>query len=74
MIFRVESGVPLPEKRHAYPWALLEVGQSFLVPYGVSGRQRVWNTLTSCRRNAQKSGKRFAIRSVANGLRVWRTA
>lgn len=58
--------------RPKYPWGLLEIRQSFVVPCEEWERERVMNSLTSCRRNAQRNGKRFALRNVADGVRVWR--
>lgn len=74
-MYRVESGIPIPtpgQGRPKYPWGLLEVGQSFIVECEEWERESCLNSLTSCRANAQRRGKRFAIRNVPKGLRIWR--
>jgi hypothetical protein len=78
--FRIESYVRLPRpsgSRVKYPWAKLEVGQSFLAPCENDERPALMNSLTSCRSWQQrktKGAKRFALRIVDGGVRVWRVA
>ncbi len=55
-----------------YPWHELQVGDSFFVPCHGPYREKLMNSLTSCRGNAQKNGKRFALRMKVGGIRVWR--
>lgn len=74
--FCVEPNVPIPPQRGGrpkYPWKRMKVGESFLVPG--QDKERVMNSLTSCRRSAQRTtGWRFTLRSTAYGVRVWRVA
>jgi len=83
--FPVERDVPVPKdlggRPTRYPFALLEVGESFFVPCPRVERTRLMNSLTSCRANAQrKLGRVFVLRVVdddgeqGSGIRVWRTA
>lgn len=75
--YRIENNVPIPKPgqgRAKYPWAVLEIGQSFIVPCEEWEREQTMNSLTSCRNNAQRGNKRFALRNVKDGVRVWRVA
>lgn len=74
-MYRVETGVPLPspgQGRKKYPWTKLELMQSFVVECGEWEIESLMNSLTSCRANAQRGGKKFALRRVEGGVRVWR--
>jgi hypothetical protein len=73
--FKIENHVPMPKPgdgKRKYPWAQLELGQSFLIPCDTWEREGVQFSLTSCRRGAEKTGKKFATRQVDGGVRVWR--
>ena len=72
--FKIED-IPVASKRgrkpgeSKYPIALLEIGQSFFVPNG-NGRSLqslVWRT-------GKRLGRKFAVETVAEGIRVGRTA
>ena len=74
-LYPVENNIPLPKPaqgRPKYPFSALELRQSFIVPCEDWDRERVMNSLTSCRANAQRHGKKFAMRQVPSGVRVWR--
>lgn len=78
--YPVESFKPIPPVgygRYRYPWRKLNIGQSFFVPSIIADLEPLWNTLTSCRANAQrKTGWRFTMRRDEAhgtfGIRVWR--
>ena len=81
--YRVESFIPIPLKGQGnpkYPWHNLSVGQSFFVSSEeFFTLNSLWNTLSSCRANAQsRTGKRFTLRQIdehgIRGIRVWRVA
>lgn len=57
-----------------YPWKQLAVDGSFFVRwYREESIQRLWNSLTSCKANAQrKTGFKFEMHRVPWGIRVWR--
>ena len=64
---KVESNIPIPGK---YPFAQMQVGDSFLVPQDVK-RQTV---NVAALRYGRTSGKRFTVRMTPEGYRCWRTA
>ena len=72
--FKIEKGVPLPDqssrggRRGKYPWAELEVGDSFFVP-GKTARQ-LGGANTGGRRAFPD--RRFVSRTVEGGTRIWR--
>ena len=73
----VESDIPVQGKnrRYKYPFHELEIGQSFCVRCHQIEKQRLMDSMTSCRWQAeQKFGGKFVIRTVNGGIRVWRTA
>jgi hypothetical protein len=70
----VEKGIPIESKvgRGAaarYPFAQMEVGDSFFVPGKRSGQLS-----NHCSYQRLKTGRRFTIRKVDGGVRVWRIA
>ena len=68
-VVEVEIGVPLPVMKRRYPYADMEIGDSFLV---VDGKlQLVCNY--NYRAN-KKYGRKYIARKEADGIRVWRTA
>ncbi len=68
----IEKGVPIPLQANTplrrYPWAEMEVGDSFfapIMPGSISGQIR----------NAQRRhGHKYTTRKVCGGVRVWRIA
>ena len=75
-MMKVESGIPVPARTSRqggrpciYPFAGLEVGDSFFVP---------GKTVKTLSQTASKAAKRLKIqlitRTVEGGVRVWRTA
>lgn len=82
--FVIESDVPLPttvrnyNRSPEYPLAVMEVGQSFLVPATIGAdlvkfRRNVSAKVSFTKRNAGlMSDFKTAIDTAANGVRVWR--
>ena len=74
--FKVEKGVPLSPKaggrRSFYPWADMEVGDSFIAgPYSAKFQKSVINSAALQRR---RHGRSFTTRKDGDNLRVWRIA
>jgi hypothetical protein len=68
--FVIESDVPIQSrtKQCKYPFAKLEVGDSFFVP-GIK-----MSVLSSAASGARKrTGFKFTTRTVDGGVRTWRT-
>jgi hypothetical protein len=89
--FIVERGIPLPPRSYTfagreakYPFAQMEIGDSFEVPISTYRSKRhvttalVAATLNNCARGYAKTHKpyaKFATRKIGeSSVRVWRTA
>jgi hypothetical protein len=72
-MYQIEKGIPVPNlgRKRKYPFAEMEIGDSFLVPMG-DGKNV--NSLRISIRNLARflAPKRFAISIQEGGLRVWR--
>jgi hypothetical protein len=74
----IENGIPIPQPHSAarggrvYPFLYtLEVGQSVLVE--TEGLNRI--SLNACRAYAKRRyGRKFTLRTLPEGTRIWRTA
>ena len=66
-VLKVEKGVSPPGRISRYPYAVLEVTDSFVIPD--LSMQVVCNLNY---RWGQKLGKKFVCRKVDDGIRVWR--
>lgn len=72
--FPIEKGVEIPKitrvgsggNNRKYPWNEMEIGDSFFVP-GANARQ--FGTTSQA---SKRTGKRFTMRTVEGGVRVWR--
>lgn len=65
-MMKIEKGIEMPQR---YPFAEMEVGDSFAVPDGVNRT----NISTSAYFHGEKYGKKFSVRKDATKrLRVWR--
>jgi hypothetical protein len=81
-MIEIENDIPIPPKtpkagrKGAYPFAELEVGQSFFVPAppGKTNRQLQMAISGSAQHITKKTGHRFTSRTVDGGIRVWRFA
>ena len=76
-MFQLETGIPVPPRASfgsvrgsKYPFADMEVGESFLVPEDVK-----LTTIRSAIGAFNKNNKtvKFAVRNTDTGVRVWRT-
>jgi hypothetical protein len=79
--FKIDSAVPIPAPQRGilgeprYPFGILEVGQSFMVPISKekpNPAKTLASTVSSANKRYRKSGKRFIIRPVEGGARIWR--
>lgn len=87
-MFQIEKAIPLPAveagqgRPPKYPFAQLEVGDSFFVPAEVKEGDtqeqavaRLRGRMDSNKRQGQKlTGFTLAVRTVEGGVRIWRTA
>lgn len=75
-LFIVEKNIKMPsakkKKKRAekYPWARMEVGDSFFVPNKSTGAMSAAAVLAKKRHPTKK----FSVRTMTDGVRVWRTA
>jgi len=74
-MFEVDKDVPVlnytkgrPRGSFKYPWSLLDINDSFLVP---DNMKKTIYSLAS-HNNRRLSPKRFIGRKVDNGIRIWR--
>ena len=82
MEYIVEEGIPLidngsgrPRGGSKYPFASMEVGQSFLFPCNLAQDSKARGRIANAACNAQKmTTARFSIRKFEGGLRIWRIA
>lgn len=80
MTYKIEKGLPIPQsptgiKTHEYPFADMEVGDSFFVE-DIGKRSSVSSAAVSFAGRQAGYGKTFraSIRRDGTGLRVWRVA
>lgn len=66
---QIEKGIPIPGRGGSskYPWADLQVGDSFLLSSDNAP------SASSLSTGAKKAGIKIKVREVENGVRVWRT-
>ena len=70
MSFKIESDVPMPPNlRKQWPFAHMNVGDSFLVSPSDYHKAQV-----AAVQHAKWHGVKFATRRVNGGYRIWRTA
>lgn len=71
-MFKIEKNVPMPEGRTPrpviWPFALMQVGDSVLIPADKAKAARTVAGQVSRRRDMK-----FITRAVEDGIRVWRT-
>lgn len=77
-MFELEKGVPVPPRgailraRGKYPFARMQVGDSFLVK---EKRERLSTKMSSCAANWARANDvpwKFVARMTPDGVRVWR--
>ena len=80
MTFVLESDVPVPTRTGSggrrsgtskYPFAVMDVGHSFLVP-GDAKTQTVRSAVSAYQKRAGDAAGKFSVRAVNDGVRVWR--
>ena len=73
--YKIEKGVEMPRPPQVYPWAEMEVGDSFLAPCESGEKERVGNRIrNAAAKFVEVRGLdwKFRIRSVDGGVRIWR--
>jgi hypothetical protein len=75
MTIQIDKNIPIPARAVNKPRAekyselrVLEVGDSFMVPIGVTALSN------HTRRVGKETGRKFVVRPEGNGSRVWRKA
>ena len=70
-MFTIEKNVPMPKTSRVskYPFDKLEVGDSFLVAGGKKG-----TVAAAANAAAKRLERKFTVRVVEDGVRVWRIA
>jgi hypothetical protein len=76
-MIEIENGIPIPKqtrkRKTLYPLADLGVGQSFFVACAPERSRKLTMSLgSSAKHQANKTGRRFTLRTVEGGIRVWR--
>ncbi len=69
--FDVEKGIPVPRSASGwvkYPFRQMEVGDSFFVAGATS------KTLVNAAQGHRYEGRKYTVRTVDGGARVWRIA
>ena len=74
MTFKVEKNIPIPSskrdgRKEKYPLSILQLGDSFFIPDTTQIK-----VAPNLHTRARKLNIKLSIRTVANGLRVWRVA
>lgn len=73
----IDKNVPMPESRGSsrYPYADMEVGDSFFIATrGVDELGTARRLRGSSFTYGKKVGKKFSVRKMGEGFRVWRVA
>lgn len=66
--FAIDKAVPMPAPRNSYPWASMEVGDSF---HAKVERYKLNAAATAA---GKTLGIKFSVRPDGDGFRVWRVA
>lgn len=81
--FKIDKDVPMPRKQNGgtgnarFPLHQLEVGDSFCVPFEEGRESHKTRSVVSNAVAAfqlRNASKKFAVRKVDDGYRLWRTA
>jgi hypothetical protein len=72
-MIKIDKNIPIPDKRthkkeFKYPWLTMEVGDSFFVANKTSATYRV------SAKAGNRYGRKFTMRNVKDGVRIWRIA
>ena len=65
----VEKSVPLPEAKKRYPYASMDIGDSFFVDAG-----KLQVVCNANYRASKRLGMQFIARKEVEGVRVWRVS
>lgn len=72
---KIEKGIaiPTPSGRGApkYPWHEMEIGDSFFLKKDVVPMSRMYSHISQA--NKRYAPKKFTLRKLENGVRIWRT-
>ena len=75
-MYQIEKDVPVAPKRGGrggeYPFAAMEIGDSFFVPGDAHRTQ--YRVSSAVSHYAARTGRKFTTRRVEGGVRCWRTA
>ena len=71
-MYQIDKGVPTPGKEIKYPFARMDVGDSFFIPGGNSSSRG--GIYQSARNAGVKVSMRQVEESGVKGVRVWRVA
>lgn len=67
--FKIEKGIPFPQRRMTYSFAAMDVGDSFFA----ADMERDSAIRSSASAFGKESGgKKFSVAKVDGGVRVWR--
>jgi hypothetical protein len=70
----VESNIPAPTGRSGYPFAAMDVGDSFMIKTedAVASKKSATAIGASARNFGKKHPSKFTVRLVDGGVRCWR--
>jgi len=73
-MFTIDKAVALPSVRHSngYPFAKLEIGDSFLVPN--TDAKKAASVRACASTWGKKNGCKLTVKMVEGGIRVWRVS
>lgn len=70
---KIEKQIPIPfgagnKNRTLFPWEKMEIGDSIFI------EGRTTRSLSSAHKWGKKDNRRFCLRTVEGGIRIWRIA
>lgn len=68
-MYAIEKNIPMPVGRGNYPFASMQVGDSFFVP-----RMKAQTLSAAACGYQKKLNMKYTVRTVDGGVRVWRIA
>ena len=72
-MYQIETGIPIPARKREwsvkYPWHQLEIDQSFFIKGG-----KLKSIQSSASQQKARTGKKYTVRQIDGGVRVWRVA
>ena len=75
-MYEIEKNVPVAEPwgGYRYPFKQMEIGDSFFIPADGDLKKTKSSMASRATRYGARTGKRFVVRNVNGGIRVWRVA